>query len=216
MDLVEHQTAEEADWIITSSTPLFNKFARVWPDKTRLAKNGLTVVPRRYQKSSVSAAAPVLGFVGAIASWFDWDAVTKLARSNTHATVQLIGPCEKVPKGLPGNIQLRPAVPHAQVYDVMSSFAAGLIPFVCNSLTEFVDPIKFYEYRALGLPVLSTRFGEMRYRNASDGVFFLEDGFDLHALLTRNAHGAERDDLESFQQGNSWAARFDPLDFFDE
>ena len=64
----------------------------------------------------------------------------------------------------------------------MQGFSAGLIPFIKNELTASVDPIIYYEYFVLGLPVLSTRFGEMALREGSPGVF-LVDGQDLAAQV---------------------------------
>lgn len=47
-------------------------------------------------------------------------------------------------------------------------------PFLDNALTRHVDPVKFYEYRAAGLGVLSTRFGTMSARGPNDQVLFFD------------------------------------------
>ncbi len=52
----------------------------------------------------------------------------------------------------------------------MAEFDVGLIPFKQNALTAAVDPIKYYEYRALALPVISTDFGEMHERGDLPGL----------------------------------------------
>ena len=87
---------------------------------------------------------------------------------------------------------------------------AGLIPFRIDPLTDCVDPVKYYEYRAMGLPVLSTRFGEMRLRGLQDRVAFLDelDRLDLRALARQAADPAE---VGAFRAANTWARRFEPL-----
>jgi hypothetical protein len=91
-------------------------------------------------------------------------------------------------------------------------FAVGLIPFVRSRLTDCVDPIKYYEYRALGVPVLSTRFGEMANRSEADGVVRAERGDNWESLLERARQLAITDrDLAEFRTRADWGVRFNPL-----
>lgn len=78
----------------------------------------------------------------------------------------------------PANIKLLPECSHASAIAAMATFSVGLIPFKLNRLTASVDPIKYYEYRALGLPVLCTRFGEMALRDKEPGVWILDEDSD--------------------------------------
>ena len=163
---------------------------------------------------SVPTDTPIIGYVGSIASWFDWDILIALARKNSNAIVQLMGPCDYIPKSLPDNIFILPPIPNSDVYSVMTKFSAGLIPFQKNAVTEYVDPIKYYECRAVGLPILSTKFGEMRHRDHSDGVYFLEDSLDLQSIFRINVDHQKEQDLQKFVQENHWATRFDHLNIF--
>ena len=97
----------------------------------------------------------------------------------------------------------------------MQGFSVGLIPFLKNKLTASVDPIKYYEYFALGLPVLSTRFGEMALRDGRSGVF-LVDSKDNLAAQVKNALSYECriEDINSFRLENSWESRFDKIKFY--
>lgn len=170
--------------------------------------------------STTHAQAPlVLGYVGTIAAWFDWQALRQLAMALPQAQIHLYGPQERPsPAALPPNVQLLGAVPHAQVFALMRGWHAGLIPFVQNTLTQSVDPVKYYEYRACGLPVLTTLFGEMPYHAASDdGVWPLESlalsGLevrlrDWHGRLA--AHQAQGLPLApDCLQRADWATRFE-------
>lgn len=170
--------------------------------------------------SPAHAQAPlVLGYVGTIAAWFDWLALQRLAEALPAAQIHLYGPLEcSLPVVLPRNVQLLGPVPHAQVFALMRGWHAGLIPFVRNTLTESVDPVKYYEYRACGLPVLTTLFGEMPHHAAcDDGVWPLESLAlpQLEArlrnwhqdLATRRAQGLPL--APDCLQKADWDSRFD-------
>ena len=116
------------------------------------------------------------------------------------------------PGPLPSNVQCLAPVSQHDVYQAMAQFDVGLIPFELNDVTRYVDPVKYYEYRALGLPVLSTQFGEMAHRSAVDGVHFwehLESGElkldDLIGSRSLQAH------TQHFCDENNWKQRFDAI-----
>ncbi|NLX18354.1 MAG: glycosyltransferase family 1 protein, partial [Desulfobulbus sp.] len=153
----------------------------------------------------------IFGYVGTMAAWFDWDWVTALANSRADDEIRLIGPLFKSPtKRLPNNIRLLPPCKHAAALKAMLEFDVGLIPFKKNELTTSVDPIKYYEYRALALPVLSTDFGEMRLRSEAPGVFISQSEQDVEYLVQK-ALNCERDveQAHAFALSNSWQVRFD-------
>ncbi|WP_133512437.1 glycosyl transferase [Candidatus Thiosymbion oneisti] len=156
-------------------------------------------------------AQPVLGYVGTIGYWFNWSMVISLARNNPTILLRLIGPVHQLASGpLPENVELRPPCSHAEAIQAIQGFSVGLIPFKQNALTASVDPIKYYEYRALGLPVISTSFGEMVNRWHEPGVFLVGEGHDLdqvvRAALTFRFKAGE---IEAFRCANSWKVRFD-------
>ena len=153
----------------------------------------------------------VLGYVGTIGPWFDWRLATALARSDPTLRVRLIGPVFAGPKApLPDNVELLPACPRRAALRAMQGFSVGLIPFERTDLTDAVDPIKYYEYRALGLPVLSSRFGEMARRDGEPGIFLVDPRTALAPQVRRALlHRDGSDDIRRFRANNSWKARFD-------
>jgi hypothetical protein len=171
--------------------------------------------------SAAHASAPlVLGYVGTLASWFDWQALGTLAAALPQARIDVYGPQEGPPPvGLPPRVRLHGAVPHAQVFGLMRQWHAGLIPFARNALTDSVDPVKYYEYRSCGLPVLTTLFGEMPHHAFSDdGVWDITDSQLLGALEPRlrqwhvglaQQQAMGRSITPSWVNNCSWSARFD-------
>ena len=97
----------------------------------------------------------------------------------------------------------------------MGDFDVGLIPFKKNSLTASVDPIKYYEYRALGLPVVSTAFGEMLVHGKEQGVFLLNGALDSKAIFDKALHyQADEPTVMLFREQNSWERRFFNAELF--
>jgi hypothetical protein len=210
----EAQLAEQVDLIVASSDFLVEKFAR----------RGLRVarVLNGYPMSSLAAWHPpadrplVLGYLGSVGRWFDWPTVLRLARQLPQAQIELVGPCmNPPPTGLPSSISLLPACPQGEAAGHLARFSAGLIPFSKNPLTDGVDPIKYYEYRASGLPVLTTSFGQMNSRGEQDGVYFLDREEPLPAVVAKAlAQTPDERSIAQFRRENDWAMRFNQPDAF--
>lgn len=156
----------------------------------------------------------VFGYVGTIGAWFDWDWVLTLSKLRSGDVIRLIGPVfSPAPFELPSNVELLPPCSHEAALSAMCEFDVGLIPFKRNELTVSVDPIKYYEYRALGLPVISTDFGEMQFRENAAGTFICKVPDDIYNFA--RAAVEFRDSPEKsrhFVMENTWSARFEAGD----
>lgn len=209
----QHETARAVDITLASCSAL----QRYWQGQrvhTQLLLNACATerLPALGLRRSGSAvAAPVFGYVGTLAKWFDWDFVQALALAFPDAEVRLIGPqYGAAPTSLATNIRLLPALSHADALQAMTEFAVGLIPFKRNDLTRFVDPIKYYEYRALGLPVVSSAFGEMTNRRDISGVFLCDEVRDITQVARQALDFSEpKGNTLAFRENNSWAKRFE-------
>jgi hypothetical protein len=211
MEKREQEIASCVTQILVSSSALADRFG-AHKSKLTLALNACAIEtlppPRLLAQIRVQ---PVLGYVGTIGHWFDWRLVFALAEAHPSLSIRLIGPMYAGPPGpLPPNIELLPACSHTAAIQAMQEFSVGLIPFKLNDLTASVDPIKYYEYRALGLPVLSTRFGEMALRREEAGVFLIDEREDLVELVKKAmAFESTLFEMGNFRAQNSWNARFD-------
>lgn len=212
----ERLIAQRVDVIWASSSGLSSRWGRI-RDDVRLVHNALDLsILNATRPARGSSTAKVLGYVGTIADWFDWEWVIALARARPNDEVRLIGPVFSPPANkLPANVALLPACSHEAALQAMTEFDVGLIPFKRNALTASVDPIKYYEYRALSLPVVSTAFGGMQGRSGMAGVFISQSTADIAPMIT-DALQCKRDPgaaLE-FALQNSWEVRFDAAKFF--
>ena len=187
-------------------------------ERLRPLREDIALVPNGHAiPLNTTIASPVrracIAYVGSIAPWFDWPLVCALARGLPEVVIRILGP-EHVgrPSELPVNVELRGAVPQADVTEALRGCAVGLIPFHINELTDGVDPIKFYEYRGMGMPVWSTSFGDMRMRDHREGVTHVHAASDWRHLWARAlANRADMRDIAAFRAATHWRRRFEPM-----
>jgi hypothetical protein len=207
----EREVADRVTRISVSSTVLADRFD-IYSIKLAVALNACAIEMLPPQHTIIkNFKKPVLGYVGTIGHWFDWSLVCRLAESNPSICIRVIGPVHVSHSGaIPRNVELLPACDHSTAIKLMGDFSVGLIPFKRIDLTASVDPIKYYEYRALGLPTISTSFGEMALRQGEPGVFLTEDFDDLSSLIEEAMEFEYHiDDINKFRSKNSWNLRFD-------
>ncbi|WP_395687272.1 glycosyl transferase [Caenimonas koreensis] len=208
---IESAIVQQCSACSTSSTYLATKLRGRNPN-VLLVPNGLASdrMPAAQTDASADAA---FGYVGTIGPWFDWAWVAQLASAWPERRIEIHGPLyRKPPAALPANINLHPALPHDKAMEKMTRFAAGLIPFLRTQLTESVDPVKYYEYRALGLPVISTPFGEMRTRDRDPRVVLTDKPAVERARIEQllDTHDAA-ESVTAFRAANDWSVRFEPM-----
>lgn len=201
------------DLVLASSTKLREKWNRHNANVT-FVPNGLDFALMPSTINQITNKTPkVFGYLGTIGEWFDWKWVINLAKFCPEDTVHIIGPVFNRPQSkLPANIKISPPCSHEQAMARMLSFDIAIIPFKKNELTASVDPIKYYEYSALGLPIISTRFGEMNYRNNAEGVYLCDDDREMQkAISDALSYRTTLELCQVFRASNNWAARFNAI-----
>lgn len=176
MEAYERAIVREAAVLTASADGLVAR-AKAWGRDAHLLPNGVDLTRFPVDAKPVEIARPagarIFGFVGAIYDWVDLDLVRALAEQRPQDRVVLVGPVRASLAGtlsaleaLP-NVQFVGPVPHTEVARWVAAFDVCLLPFRRNRLTESVNPVKLYEYFALGKPVLGTpipevsRYGEL-------------------------------------------------------
>ena len=109
---------------------------------------------------------PTVGYYGAIASWFDYDLIKKLAQTNKYNII-LFGVIyddyyRKSGIGGLAHVHFMGSVD----YKVLKNYAAKIdvltIPFIINDITRATSPLKVFEYMALHKPIVTTDMLECR------------------------------------------------------
>ncbi|SDA21969.1 hypothetical protein SAMN05216315_11744 [Nitrosospira sp. Nsp18] len=214
----ERKMAGLVSRVLTSSSALRDRLGHLARD-VRLVLNACAAerMPEIPEARPLNEVQPlVIGYLGTIGHWFDWELVVALANSHPDTTLRLIGPMYvKPPIPLPNNVRPEPALPHPEALRAICQFDVGLIPFKKDTLTASVDPIKYYEYRALGLPVLSSAFGEMTSRGEGQGVYLIDRDSNMTDIVNQAlAHRTSLDNTAQFRKENSWESRFNQAGVF--
>lgn len=132
----------------------------------------------------VATGRRIIGYYGYLAEWMDYDMVRQAALLRPEYEFVFIGKAIYDTSKFEGvsNIHLLGLKPYKELSDYAKLFDVAIIPFVINEKMDCVSPIKFYEYCALGLPVVTSKMKEMEAL-ASEHVACV-DGIDefLHYL----------------------------------
>ncbi len=151
----------EADLVITSSEVLQRRIQPQRPD-VRLIPNGVDLA--HFTPAPPPAnPAPVIGFHGAVAAWFDLDLLAEVARLRPGYQFRLIGPASISLATLTrlSNVTHRQTVPYEKITNQVARFDVGILPFKLTDLTHAVRPLKVLEYLAMGVPVVATSLEEL-------------------------------------------------------
>jgi len=150
---------------------------------------------------------PVIGYVGAIAHWFDQEMVCDLAKAYPDWNFVLIGTVYINVEKMEGisNIHLLGKREYNLVPQYMQHFDVGIIPFKNNELIVNTNPIKYYEYIAAGIPVVSTIMPELidkPYVHVASSLEEFKYGIE-NTISSKRCNKIDIDFLES----NTWANR---------
>ena len=110
---------------------------------------------------------PIIGYYGALASWFDYEMIKKLAKERPNYNIVLLGikyddSFDKANLDEYSNIYFL----GSKEYDVLPNYANKFdvctIPFLINDITQATSPLKLFEYMALGKPIVTTAMKECK------------------------------------------------------
>jgi polysaccharide pyruvyl transferase CsaB len=174
-------------------------------------KPGLEVVgePRPLERGEVT-----VGYFGYLAgAWFDWELVAAAARLRPSWRFYLIG-YGGLPDGveLPASVALLGKQPQGDLAAYAANWDVALIPFKPDRLAAGADPIKTYEYLAMGLPVVATGVyppagGEAFVRRAEGAEGFVREIEQAAAQGRREGAAARR----AFAASCTWDHRMEEM-----
>jgi glycosyltransferase involved in cell wall biosynthesis len=207
-----------SDVVAFSSGRLMETMVADFPEigpKALLARNAVDADRFRRPAAPARAGRKTIGYVGALESWFDVEAVRTaacehpdwrflLAGRIVNSRLNALRACS--------NVTFAGEVSYARVPDLMAGFDLAMIPFLRNDLTLATDPIKLYEYFSLGLPVVSARLPEVELHG--DLVYLADNPREFSAQV---ALAAAEDSPErrarriAIAERESWTARTNQL-----
>ena len=233
---LENDMIANCDMLIVSSQTLFDKFKGI--KLPRLIRNAADIdhfssqnirdtFPFKQNTPSfeilrASAETPEtgiikVGYVGAIAEWFDAALVGDIALVEPNFLFHLCGEVtdKNVKNLLHGidNVLMYGEIDYVDVPSFLAQMDVLIIPFKIIPITEACDPVKFYEYSAMGKPTVATCLPELS--RVSNLVFFASTSREL-ADQIRRAHEMSqdsnfRDTLRDYALQNTWRYRCNEL-----
>lgn len=212
------QRAEEsllanADLVVATSASLEVSAQKANPFVTRIP-NGVDwqSFGGREKSPSRDGERKVVGYVGAMSTWFDFELVRACALAHPEAQFVLAGRVEDEDgQALAGlkNVTLLGEIAYSDVPTFVSDVDVCLIPFKVTPLTMATNPVKVYEYLSLGKPVVAVRLPEL---NSMSDLVFLADTKDefvrqLESALEESDSADARAQRIAFAQDNTWDQR---------
>lgn len=124
-------------------------------------------VPSKISKI-VAQKKPIIGYYGALAKWFDYELVEKMAKKHPDWNILLIGIIYdnsfkkynyfKKLKNIYyiGTVDYKELVNYGNCCNVLT------IPFLINEITRSTSPVKVFEYMSMEKPIVTTDLPECR------------------------------------------------------
>ena len=247
-DLIDHPTLHEnplyaravelfidhADYVSTSSRVLYELYRSRRPDiillenacwPSQFARDHLAPVTKSEHdvigtiEDKHRKGGNILGYVGAIARWFDFALVERLAREFPTDEIIIVGRVSKDVEHKAfhlnrlSNVTFVGEIPYADVPRVLAKLDIAILPFHINEVTDVTNPLKLFEYLASGLPVVATRLKELvQICPTTPGLVHLADSVTefLTAIAEAKAslrRSFSRQAAQNFASINSWLHR---------
>jgi len=167
--------------------------------------------PARFREEA--NAQSIIGYIGSLQDWFDWDAVMAVAKRFPMARVRVAGPLHTKPRHRTENLELMGPVPYADAPRFVSECTVCHIPFRTSKVyIKAVSPIKLYEYLAAGKPVVSAPMSDT-CKLEGDGIVYLAEKAEQYcAQVERALAVADVPELirtrKDIARNNSWKSRW--------
>lgn len=172
--------------------------------------------PRPAPADLASLPRPLVGYVGLLSHFLDFELLEAVRRNRRGGTVVLIGPGSPATDRAVAEFGRREGVavlgprPYGEVPAYMQALDAGIIPFRADDpFVRGINPNKVYQYLAAGLPVITTPVLDLR-ESAPDLLFATTTDDMIRALalaLDAPADAARRRALARPHDWDALAAR---------
>lgn len=212
----EEFLVSEANLVIASHPRLASRLERLARREILTVRNGLSadLADRLLRLPSPEARWPPLAvYVGTIGPWIDWAVVDAWLQRFPELRVRFVGPVRgPVPHHV--RLEFRAPVAHSHVPDELARADILIMPFLVDSVTKSVDPVKLYEYVAAGRPIVAARLPDSgafeKYCDFYSGTNDAGDAMS-RALNGDWSHRVRLPERRNFVERSTWAVRYRPI-----
>ena len=170
----------EKCYIITTADKLYNNVKQIRKKRFALSTNGVNIedflnqptdeIPEIIKKIK-SKYDRIICYYGALATWFDYKLIKKVAEKYPNYAIVLIGveydnsyknsKLDKI-----NNIFYLGKINYYELHKYSENADLLTIPFLINEITESTSPVKLFEYMATNIPILTTDMPECKKYNS--------------------------------------------------
>jgi glycosyltransferase involved in cell wall biosynthesis len=207
----EQAIIKASDILIATSQPLREQLEQLSGRPVTLVPNAvnLNIFSRSTNYERPPDLVPgefVICYIGALwGEWFNWDLLRKIALAYPKASVIVIGDYRGQCAQPPPNLHFLGLKAQTELPAYLAHSDVTIIPWTVSQLTHATNPLKVYEYLAMGKPVVAPPI------KALEGIpyVFLSDSDREFITNIDKARRTKVDVvvIESFIQRNSWAQR---------
>lgn len=188
----EERIKKEANLIFVANEELRKK---IDSKKAILLEHGVNIdlfSKRKDINEKIIGLNKIVGYYGSISSWLDYNLLEKIARERPNYNLVLIGKAEinidKLKKYK--NVKHIEAVSHKDLAGFSQYWQVSILPFMNNEQIKYCNPLKLKEYLAVGKPIVTTNFPQVK--KYKEIVFIAEDNNDFlskvdNAMLLSNS-----------------------------
>jgi glycosyltransferase involved in cell wall biosynthesis len=171
-DKLQAKHRNSVNLLLTASQKQYEKYSPLY-EQSKFFGNGLArQTYGALVKENVSGLPEILkvkepriGYVGMISERLNWRLIKNLADNKPEWNFVFVGPVadstieQKMTQY--SNVHFLGAREISQIPAVLKSLDVGLLPYLENDFFLFLNPLKFYEYAAAGLPSVSSNIEEL-------------------------------------------------------
>ncbi|MBW6518669.1 MAG: glycosyltransferase [ANME-2 cluster archaeon] len=211
---------KKSDVVTTSSKNLYENALSNGAKKVFLVRNAVDIDHFQNQKHNIPfdiklLQKPIIGYVGALYEWFDFELIEKIALKFVASSILLIGPVH--PEQLSNisalkkyeNIHVIGARSYNDLPNYISQFDVAIIPFKVNDLTNYVNPVKLYEYLASDKTVVSTSLPDIF--EYEDIVYIAQDHDTFIRAIEKALNNNKKRNYVDFLINNTWDKRAETM-----
>lgn len=216
---------KRADFVIVSSNNLKNKLTENYPNEAKkltVINNGVDMKTFTLNQTIDTKETEIVkannrkkvAYIGTISDWVNISMIYKLAKEMSNVDFYVVGPLDRhinmdEYNDLDNMIFTGPQ-PYYTVPAIIKQMDVMIMPFVLNEVVESVNPVKIYEYLAMGKPVIATGYSETyQFANLIE-TYNTETEF-AELLKNQLAINTDNPDLIekriAFASNNSWKQR---------
>lgn len=164
----------------------------------------------RTQMKPIAGRRCKVAYFGTVAEWLDFDALLSCLAGRPNIEFHLVGPATVLSPPRHERLHYHGAISHDRLREYVDQFDAFLVPFQVTRVIRAVDPVKLYEYLALGKEVISVQYPEINrfgdfvhfYKTRSEFIQLVDD-LAAGKLPVKNRPEVTR----AFLERNTWHTR---------